>query len=101
MDLQATYARYNKLYFGGELPDMPVRWGMTHSENAAEFWHEPMQIVIHPVIKRCGLFKYARLLLVHEMAHVKLRDRRIKDHGRVFQAEMRRLASIPSLTKLL
>lgn len=101
MDLQLTYARYNKLYFGGELPDIPVRWGRTHSDNAAEFWHDPIQIVIHPVIKRCGLLKYARLVLLHEMVHVHLRDRKIKDHGRIFQAEMRRILSIPAVTKLL
>lgn len=100
-DLGKLYAEYNKLYFGGELPVIPVCWGRTSPGTAAEFWPgQDMRIVIHPTIKRCGLDKYTKILLLHECAHVKLRNRRIKDHGRVWQKEMQRLALIGAFDEL-
>lgn len=100
VDLESLYAEYNSKYFGGELPKIPVRWGKVEEGHAAEFWPSTMEIVIHPTIRRCGLDKYTKILLLHEMAHVKLRDRRIKDHGRIWTNEMSRLANIGAFDKL-
>lgn len=100
LDLDALYDEYNTRYFGGKLPKVPVRWGRVQESSAAEFWPDSMEIVIHPMIRRCGLDKYARILLLHEMVHVKLRNKRIADHGRLFHTEMKRLARIGALVKL-
>jgi len=100
LDLESLYAEYNKKYFGGQLPKIPVRWGKVDEGHAAEFLHHPLEIVVHPTIKRCGLDKYSKILLLHEMAHVKLRDRKIKDHGRVWVNEMKRLARIGAFDEL-
>ena len=42
-----------------------------------------------------------KMLLLHEMAHIKLRKRKMRDvHGREFQHEMQRLARIGAFRDL-
>lgn len=94
LDLDALYDEYNAKYFDGGLAKIPVVWGRVGKGNAAEFHPDKMQIVIHLLLRRYGLETYTKMLLLHEMTHVKLRHRRIKDHGKVWVAEMRRLASV-------
>lgn len=100
MDLEREYAEFNKMYFGSALPTVPVRWGRTSKGHAAEFWDDPIQIVIHPMMKRFGLGKYTQLLLLHEMVHVRLRKERCADHGKKFHTEMKRLADIGAFKPL-
>lgn len=100
LDLEEKYAEYNKKYFSGQLPKIPVRWGRTGKDHAAEFWHDPIQIVIHPTMRRFGLGKYSSILLLHEMVHVKLRNIKCTDHGKKFQDEMKRLADIGAFKPL-
>jgi len=96
-DLEQLYAEYNDLYFGGGLPTIPVKWGKVHKSHAAEFvTYEDgtLAIVISPKLKTYTCWAY--LTLIHEMAHVKLRNFKGDDgdlHGPKFQREMKRLAN--------
>lgn len=95
LDLQFLFVEYNQRFFDNDLPDMPVRWIKTPRGVAAEFWtnNGEMGINIHPLFRKWGLLRYVKMLLIHEMAHAKLRNRKIQDHGRVWNNEMLRLAN--------
>lgn len=103
LDLAALYKQYNQQFFDNGLPIIPVRWAKTPRGVAGYFWMEEadkMSIVIHPLIRKWGLRRYAKLILLHEMAHVKLRNRKIQDHGRIFNNEMKRLANAGAFENL-
>ncbi len=91
------YARYNRDWFGGELPLDTIIWwepppgaqGITCP--VYEVMDGKFEILMDQALK--GVPDYWKLLLLHEMAHVKLWPTHSRhQHGRVFQEEMQRLA---------
>lgn len=103
-DLEQLYAEYNGLYFGGELPTIPVKWGKVHKDHDAEFvTYEDgsLAIVLTPGLKK--FTRSAYLTVLHEMCHVKLRDFKGDGgdlHGPKFQREMRRLVKLGAFNGL-
>ena len=100
-DLEQLYAEYNDLYFGGELPTIPVKWGRVHKNHDAEFVtyvDGSIAIVLAPRLKKFPCFFHMRL--IHEMGHVKLRGYKGDLHGPKFQREMRRLANMGAFNGL-
>jgi hypothetical protein len=88
MNLDRTYARYNRLYFRNSLPrNTIVKFGRLSDCIAEVTWAEPPIIVIH---KRFRPWKKLVLFsLLHEMAHLGSED---FGHGQAWQREMMRLA---------
>jgi len=105
-ELKQQYRVFNRKYFGNSLPDIFVGYADVSSGHAAEFISYEdgtYRIHIHPLIKRLKLDNYSLLLLVHEMAHCKLRNApaRVRcGHGKIFQDEMKRLANLGALKDL-
>jgi len=95
-----AYDEYNKLYFGNQLPKIPVKWSRKHTEGCGGvFHHEPMAIYLNPGLK--GWNRLWCIVLLHEMVHVEQRnDAHIKDHGRKFQNRMKRLVTQGALQAL-
>lgn len=98
--LQRIYRKYNKQWFEGKLPRLPVVWGeprkfpnsegkstlaSTHYEADA-----PVLIVFAPRLRVNKEWNLVRCTMLHEMCHVALPYR--VDHGKIFQNLMRDLA---------
>ena len=104
------YKELNAAWFNGKLPEDHVRisWDSITERNGdiAFTWitnyegeGERISIVLSPRMKNCG--SCTKMLLLHEMAHIKLRKRKVRDvHGREFQHEMQRLARIGAFRDL-
>ena len=98
--LLSRYLEFNKRFFSGKLPttDLSVSWdeAISKSDQAGtwvtKYEGEPEKITIgiSSRIQDCDTCVGAALL--HEMVHIKLRDRKIDMHGKEFQKEMLRLA---------
>ncbi len=98
--LFSRYVEFNKRYFSGKLPtgDLCVFWDETISKSdlagtwVTKYEGEPEKITISISrrIQDCDSCVGAALL--HEMVHIKLRNRKIDMHGKEFQKEMLRLA---------
>ncbi len=109
-DLLQIYKELNAAWFNSKLPEDYVRisWDSITERNGdiAFTWitnyegeGERISIVLSPRMKNCG--SCTKMLLLHEMAHIKLRKRKMKDvHGREFQHEMGRLARIGAFRDL-
>lgn len=118
--LQRYFDEYNRRYFGNSLPPcntiftdlsrkhkgavghyVPVQyekkspedgiWRLSRTEHFIEVDHR---------VKNMGIFWQSTLL--HEMAHlaVGLKHKRVKSHGRIWQKEMLRLATIGAFKNL-
>ena len=105
-ELKTHYRQYNRKFFDNSLPDITVGYAEVSKGHAAEFVsyeNGTYAIHIHPLIKRLKLDNYSLLLLVHEMAHCKLRNApaRVRcGHGKIFQDEMKRLANLGAFKDL-
>jgi hypothetical protein len=100
-ELEEAYADYNARFFGGLLPEIPVKWGKTLSRHAAEFVtyeDRSLAIIINPRLKPFGC--YTHLTLLHEMVHAELRNERGDLHGPKFQRRMKRLARMGAFNGL-
>lgn len=105
--LRRWYRRFNHLFFNDELPDdVPVIWmplgpcaGLTIMEFAQGTKLVSYQIQLDTSLM--GLRKYAQIVLLHEMVHVKLRCRRVNMHGKKFKEELQRVFAFPQAFKLL
>lgn len=91
--LKRLYAKYNRLYFDGELPThTKVWWEPTSSAYADVILGDDgvWKLRVNPSISGwLSIYKWA---LLHEMAHIKLHP--YQKHGRKFDAEMMRLAQM-------
>ncbi|VVB52861.1 Uncharacterised protein [uncultured archaeon] len=93
---QRLYRRYNRLYFRGKLPNIPVlfRKGLVEKYNAIGITQYegkvPKRILIENTLRtwRGGF----RMTLLHEMVHVSLPYK--VDHGPRFEKGMLRLAKM-------
>jgi SprT-like family len=98
--LLTQYKQLNRRYFSGKLPiaNVSVFWDETISKSdlagtwITKFEGEPenIRVSVSTFIQECSSCVGAALL--HEMVHIKLRNRKIDMHGKEFQKEMVRLA---------
>lgn len=116
--LERAYASYNRKYFGGQLPKIPVRWSVQIQPNSrdksrrAYGWFTPgedcgtAEGVILLTTEDKPFPERWRITLLHEMAHVKLRDHPEElqstsdKHSGVWKKEMRRLAAVGAMDDL-
>lgn len=108
-DLERAFATYNRKYFGGKLPKVAVVWSQiigrkfdgecdwTVDAKTRKVIPEETVIRIDRKIKRQVC--YSEMVLLHEMAHLKLAGKNAK-HGKHWQREMHRLARIGAFDKL-
>lgn len=97
--LKRAYLRFNRRFFGGQLPhDTVVYWQPLSGDDGAscpvwEVAHNKFVITIDP---RWSASKWVwQMILIHECAHLHLwRKSPRHQHGKVFQQEMLRLAMI-------
>ena len=101
--LKSLYNRYNRQFFDGKLPDILVGYATTkqfkkHRVKKGtcaftsfddETHTKPTAIVIHYFTGKS--MAYIKMDLFHEIIHV---ANPRADHGKVFQDEMKRLASL-------
>ena len=111
--LKRWYDRYNREFFGGELPDdVAVFWeacaahGETFEiESSVEGEPATIGIRINPACRtiwKGSRQGWAKLTLLHEMAHVKLWPvRGLQHHGQRFDQEIQRLCTFRSYRRLL
>lgn len=102
-NLQRIYNRYNRLYFHGELPRAEVGWNDELGDKlhglTTVFHQEEGNLLYFNVALNVALKEYdkgyVRLILLHEMCHVKLYP--YMHHGRRFQDAMKYLANNDAL----
>lgn len=104
--LKRLYNRLNHAYFGSQLPEVTIWWepchdafGITYEIEDPEEGERELAIKIDPQI--AFSWKLAKGQLLHEMAHVSVwcHDRSVKEHSRMFWAEMDRLWQIGAFRK--
>lgn len=85
------YRKYNRLYFGDSLPTAFVWWEPTSAAYAdCKLIDGEWRIRLNPSLSGWNaLWKWS---LLHEMVHIRLYPN--TNHGRRFQAEMLRLATM-------
>lgn len=95
--LKHWFDKYNAKHFGGQLPtDTLIYWeppSDSYGETCPVYEVEDKKFLIKldPALK--GVPDYFKILLLHEMVHVKLWPKHPKhQHGQIFQEEMKRLA---------
>jgi hypothetical protein len=86
--INRVYAEYNKKYFEGTLPKIPVGFKRI-KDNAYTLFigNDPAAIVLNRYLLKSG--RLARIVLLHEMAHVKAGAD--AGEGPSFQKEIHRL----------
>lgn len=91
------YRKYNRKYFDGKLPKLPILWPSKLRKTSLAGYTEynlktrkPTHIALNP--RFCGLRAIWILTLLHEMCHVKTGDLGPDEHGPRWQREMHRLA---------
>lgn len=86
ISLKRLFNAYNRLYFNGELPtDTQIVW---HPLDAAHGKCWPKDKVIHIDPPLQSHMNYLRIILLHEMCHLKHPR---AGHGKVFRNEIARL----------
>jgi hypothetical protein len=103
--LRTAYAKYNRLFWNGELPlNTVLIWEPTAGNDAVccpvyEVADGCFEIKIDPALK--GEPCYWRIVLLHEMCHVALwRHHPKHNHGKVFKDEKHRIYALGALDKL-
>jgi hypothetical protein len=86
--LKRIYNRFNRLYFGGKLPDISIVWEPCGDSNGVtHMWDgKAKRLCIDPCMRGCT--RYVKIIILHEMIHVKFPR---THHGKVFKAERQRL----------
>lgn len=103
--LNRQYDLYNIHYFGGKLPKFPVQWSKSLLKSKQFYGllrydsKTPSNNLIEISAELRRFSQYAAIILLHEMCHVKLRDRpgefpknTNKPHSEAWHKEMTRLA---------
>lgn len=95
--LKHWYDKYNFKWFDGKLPtDTLIYWEpppAAYAETCPVFENDHSHFIVKldPSIR--ALKQWWKIVLLHEMIHIKLRPKHPKSqHGRLFQEEMKRLA---------
>jgi hypothetical protein len=100
--LKRLYLAYNRLYFGSRLPaDLPVTWCRSLPKElwaCMEFDKKPRAIKINASLMGSG--QWAKMKLLHEMAHVSVHGKERGEHGPLWHREMRRLARVGAFDDL-
>lgn len=103
--LRNWYIKFNNLYFHGELPEHTVLYWEPSPKNDAvccpvyEVTDGCFEIKVDPALK--GEPCYWKIVLLHEMVHVKLWKKHPKhQHGKLFETEKNRLYALGALKKL-
>jgi hypothetical protein len=93
--LRRLYLQFNRRYWAGALPaDTQVLWMPLAADRVAETGRSSDgRFVIHLSPSVAGFRRFFKLLLLHEMAHIALWDRRIAFHGKAWRDEMLRVLS--------
>lgn len=103
--LKHWYSKFNRLYFNGSLPDHTVlyweppsaAWGSACPVFEVDYGQ--FYIKIDPSIR--SITDYWKMILLHEMVHIKLWTKHPKhNHGKLFQAEMLRIANMGGFKRL-
>jgi hypothetical protein len=107
--LRRWFLKFNERYFNGELPNNVALWWEPCSDAAAVTIEispaedgnpAELGIKIDPAIHMFG--RMTKLLLLHEMVHIKLWGRStLKDHGLAFDREIQRLLTFKAVRKLI
>jgi len=99
------YAKYNRAWWGGALPEDTILWWEPPPASHAitcpvyEVADGKFEIRMDPALK--GTPDYWKLLLLHEMNHVALWPRYPRhQHGKPFQEAMQRLALAGAMKEL-
>jgi hypothetical protein len=98
--LEPVYRQYNRLYFGGKLPDINVRYGKPAHKAGGEtdFWGgDPVLVTINKRYRGYG--RITRIILLHEMVHVSLPVDAL--HGPRHQKGLMRLVRLGAYADLL
>lgn len=91
---QKVYDEYNRLYFGGKLPSVPVKWSRKHTKDCRGCCEYDPKLAIYLNPRFRGWERSWCFTLIHEMVHVEQRhDVRAKDHGHKFQKRMKQLVN--------
>lgn len=89
---EKLYHEYNRLYFGGKLPDVPIVWSSKKNPDSRGCCVYQPELVIYLNPRFRNWERIWGMTLIHEMVHVEHRhDVRVKDHGHKFQNRMKRL----------
>lgn len=104
--LKLWYAKFNRLYFNGELPTDTILYWNPGNDAAAitcpvfEVADGKFEITIDPMYS--GMVKWWKVLLLHEMIHVRLWPKHPKhNHGKLFEDEKARIFALGAYKKLL
>jgi hypothetical protein len=106
--LKRLYRWVNVTFYEGELPDdVEVWWEACQDASAKAVAldslrgeHPQLGIKFDPCLSL--LWRYAKLCMIHECAHIKLWPiRGLTDHGKRFDEEIQRLCSFKTYRKLL
>lgn len=95
--LKHWFDKFNTRWFEGKLPSTIIFWEPPSDSFGVtcpvfEVNDKVFEIKLDPSLK--GVPDYWKLLLLHEMAHIKLWPKHPKhQHGKAFQDEMKRLAN--------
>jgi hypothetical protein len=96
--LERYFHQYNDKYFNGELPEPVIRWA--DLKHFGHYYQEDGQHIIELAEWMRKNNTLWRSTLLHELVHLKLRNRKCKVHGRVFHNEMKRLANLDAFKDL-
>jgi hypothetical protein len=90
--LRGWYTKYNKLYFGGQLPKIYVRFAKMPKDTFgfSTYIGDWVGIELNRTYKHW--LKFSRCVLLHEMVHISLPKKIM--HGPRFEKGMQRLAKL-------
>jgi len=104
--LKNQFAKYNRKYWAGQLPEHTVIYWEPQNADAAttcpiyEVDHGQFVIKLDPYVK--GLGKFWKINLLHELVHLALWVKHPKhQHGKLFKEEEARIYAMGAYTGLL
>lgn len=103
--IKNQYSRLNRAYFHDELPpNLPVKFAKTRDVWAAVTIFGAENGQASEILVDFGLKKYpryAKMVLIHEMAHVAVGTKEKSYHGQLWKTERKRLIDAGAFTQLL
>jgi hypothetical protein len=102
--LKQTYCYFNRGWFGGRLPSIPIRFGWPEDRGSGEYDPDGVFIIISYSLRKWP--RYTAIVVLHEMVHAKqhlLDGVRPEDlrHARLFKRDIRWLVNHGAYDKLL
>jgi hypothetical protein len=102
--LKRTYHYFNRGWFGGRLPSIPIRFGRVDGDSVGEYNVDTRSITIAFQLRKYP--RWTANIVLHEMVHVKhhlvekIPPSRL-GHGRKFLRDMKWLVNHGAMDKLL